>query len=247
VTHVRTDDGVDLATHRFVAAGEPRGAVVLVHGFSATKDDPNVVGVAAALAGAGLDVITYDSRGHGGSGGTCTLGDTERHDVAAAIELARVRTPNVVLVGASMGAIAVLRAGACDPHVRGVVTVSAPSSWRLPRTARALFAAGLTRTSAGRRAAARWLHVRVEPRWSNPTSPRDVAAELTVPLVVIHGEHDRFIHRHDAVDLYRHAGSEARLVMVPRMGHSFAPACVGAVLDAVDWVLGAKDAATTSA
>ena len=59
----------------------------------------------------------------------------------------------VVIVGASMGAIAALRYAAgpvVDPGLVGVVAVSSPAGWRLPRNARSVLAAGLTRTRLGR-------------------------------------------------------------------------------------------------
>src|SRR5690606_6135123 len=84
-------------------------------------------------------------------GGLCTLGDAERHDVAAAAAAARTLAPQVVVVGASLGAIAALRHAVDDAGLAGVVTVSAPARWRL-RTPRAALAALLTRTGAGRRA-----------------------------------------------------------------------------------------------
>ena len=72
------------------------------------------------------------------------------------------------LVGASMGAIAVLRYAVTDADLAGVVSVSSPAAWRVPRTARSLLAAGLTRTAPGRWVAARRLKLRISPRWSNP-------------------------------------------------------------------------------
>ena len=77
----------------------------------------------------GFDVVSYDARGHGRSTGESTLGDLEQHDVAAAVALARTRSSDVVLVGASMGAIAALRYAATDPELRGVVAVSCPARW----------------------------------------------------------------------------------------------------------------------
>ena len=76
--------------------------------------------MARALRGRGhMPCITYDGRGQGDSGGLCTLGDAERHDVAAAVAFAREHADRVVVVGASMGAIAVLRHAAGDADLAG--------------------------------------------------------------------------------------------------------------------------------
>src|SRR4051812_13854238 len=118
---MNTSDGLALAGHRRLSTSTPPpAAAVIVHGFSASASCPNVTALADALHHAGLDVVTYDARGHGESPGESTLGDTERFDVEAAVAMARVRTPNVVLIGASMGAIAALRYAATDPELRGV-------------------------------------------------------------------------------------------------------------------------------
>jgi len=85
---LRTADGVALAG-RIRAVDNPRAAVVVVHGFTATQDHPEVLAVADALVAHGFDVVTYDGRGHGSSEGICTLGHHERADVAAAVAVAR--------------------------------------------------------------------------------------------------------------------------------------------------------------
>ena len=81
-----THDSVELAGRRWLHE-RPSVAVVLVHGFAASADDPLVVAVAETLHTRGFEVVSYDSRGHGRSSGESTLGDLERHDVAAAVAL----------------------------------------------------------------------------------------------------------------------------------------------------------------
>src|SRR5439155_23849763 len=152
VTTLTTVDGVRLAAHLHHVA-RPRGTVVLAHGFTASATHDDVEALARALVEAGYDVVTYDARGHGASTGWCTLGDLERHDVAAAARAARPESGRVVLVGLSMGAIAVLRhassneRGHDDAAGAGVVTVSAPARWKLPRNARGVLSAGITSTA----------------------------------------------------------------------------------------------------
>ncbi|MFB3737951.1 MAG: alpha/beta hydrolase [Candidatus Velamenicoccus archaeovorus] len=234
-----TRDGVVLAARWWLPSGGDRATVVLAHGFSASKDDGQLVAVAEVLRRAGYAVLSYDARGHAGSGGLCTMGDLERLDVAAAVAEARTRSAPVVAVGASMGAIAVLRYAATDPDLAGVVSVSSPALWRLPSNVRTLGAAMLTRTRAGRRLAERWMHVRVSPRWDDPEPPKRLAARLSVPLAVVHGGRDRFIEPSEA-PLLAAAAPRARLLLVPAMRHAFDRAAVPAVREAVDWVLEAS-------
>lgn len=88
---LETADGIRLATRRWPALDQGRATVVVAHGLTANKDEPRVVSLCAALQRQGFEVIAYDSRGHGQSGGQCTLGDLERHDVAAVVRWAPSR------------------------------------------------------------------------------------------------------------------------------------------------------------
>jgi alpha-beta hydrolase superfamily lysophospholipase len=232
-----TSDGIELAVRTWPAAGDARATVVLVHGLAATKDNPELVAVAVALQERGFNVLAYDARGHGKSGGICTLGDLERHDVAAAVERARHSGLPVVVVGASMGGIAVLRHAADDPGLAGVVTVSSPADWRLHRSPGTLLLTGMIRTRLGRAFAARLFRVRLSPRWSDPEPPRALAGRVASPLAVVHGERDRFIPVREAAGLYAAGGGPRRLFLVPRMGHAFHPEAIANINEAVDWAL----------
>ena len=145
-----------------------------------------------------------------------------------------------MLVGASMGGIAVLRYAASidDPEsLAGVVTVSCPAEWRLPRNARGVFAAALTRTPPGRALTSRLMRVQVAPRWTNPEPPIDLVPRITCPVAIIHGTADRFVAPAAAAELHRVANSPRRLDLVPGLGHAFEPESIPAVRDAVTWAL----------
>jgi alpha-beta hydrolase superfamily lysophospholipase len=240
MTMLTTSDGIELAARTWSATGDPRASVVLVHGLAATKDNPELVAVATALQERGFDVLAYDARGHGQSGGICTLGDLERHDVAAAVAHVSASGLPVIIVGASMGGIAVLRYAADDPTLAGVVTVSSPADWRLPRSPGTLLLTGMIRTRLGRAFAARLFHVRLSPHWSNAEPPRALAGRVVSPLAVVHGERDHFIPAREAAGLFSAGGGERRLFLVPKMGHAFHPAAVSVIGEAVEWALAAS-------
>jgi alpha-beta hydrolase superfamily lysophospholipase len=233
---LRTEDGLHLPA-RWWYAEDPRATVVLVHGFTASKDDPALGAVAEQLQSAGYDVISYDARGHGASAGLSTLGDMERHDVAAAVNTARPRGRPVVLVGASMGAIAVLRHAAECADLSGVVTVSSPARWQVPRTWRSILAVALTQTRGGRALTARRLGARVSPSWTWSDPPITLVEKITAPIAFIHGARDRFILPKSAAELYEAAPEPRRLEIVPGMGHAYDPAGTAAIIGAIDWVL----------
>jgi alpha-beta hydrolase superfamily lysophospholipase len=233
-----TTDGFKLRARWWRAARPKKATVVLVHGFAASTSQSAVVAQAEALTEAGYDVFSYDSRGHGDSGGLCTLGDLEVLDVAAAVE--RVRSPDhpVVLVGASMGAIAALRYAAREaPGVAGVVSISCPASWQPPRSLRGLATMAITRTGAGRLLIRRWMKVRLSPCWTGATPPVELAASISVPVAVVHGTDDRMFAPSDAEKIYRSCPGPRRLDIVPAMGHAFDRRAAAAIRAAVDWVV----------
>jgi pimeloyl-ACP methyl ester carboxylesterase len=242
VTTLTTVDGVRLAAHLHHVA-RPRGTVVLAHGFTASATHDDVEALAGALVDAEYDVVTYDARGHGGSTGQCTLGDLERHDVAAAARAARPASGQVVLVGLSMGAIAVLRHAAStersvgDPAVAGVVTVSAPARWKLPRNARGVLSAGITSTAPGRAFAARQLGVRLAARRHRPAPPVDLVSALDVPVAIVHGIDDPFLPSSNARVLFDAAHDPRRLDLVPGAWHAHDEAALPVVAAAVGWTL----------
>ena len=86
--------------------------------------------MAAALART-ADVVAFDLRGHGRSGGRNTVGDRELLDVDAAVAWARAAGyARVATAGFSLGAAVALRQAALGGHrPDAVVAVSGPARW----------------------------------------------------------------------------------------------------------------------
>ncbi len=212
-----------------------------MHGFGASGDEVRTVGLADALVGAGYGVLTYDARGHGRSGGECTLGDREQLDVAAAVEAVRGDDRRVVVVGTSMGAIGVLRHAAAAPGaVDAVVIGSCPARWTLPRNARGIASAALTHTPPGRWFARRSMGVRIAGRIDRPAPPIELVGGVEVPLAIVHGRVDPFIPVADAEALHEAARDPRRLVLVDDLAHAYEPEAIAPILDAVDWALSVR-------
>jgi uncharacterized protein len=233
-----TADGVRLHC-RYWSTEMARAVVVLAHGFAGSCDNIAVVRQAQALRAAGFDVLSYDSRGHGRSEGQCALGDLESYDIAAAVARAKRTGLDVVLVGASMGAVAALRYAATgDNELAGVVSISAPARFRTPRSAPGALVIGLARTRLGRRIAKHHLHVRIAPTWNAPAFPSELVRCIAVPVVIVHGDQDRYIPTSDAQAIYQACNSpHRRLELVPGMGHAFDHKALPAVNNALDWLL----------
>lgn len=234
---LRTQDGLALVADVHHPDDAPDGAAVVVHGFTGSRRNAAVRAQAVALRDAGLAVVVPDLRGHGDSPGACTLGHFESLDVGAAVELARGLHPHVVLVGASMGAISVLRYAADHHDIAGVVAVSGPSAWKLPRTPVGLLAAALSQTRLGRAVARRHLGVTVAPGFSYAAPPVELVTRVTTPLAIVHGAADRMIPLQAARELQAAATGPHSLHIVERMGHAFEEFGRATVTTAAAWVL----------
>jgi uncharacterized protein len=95
--------------------------VLVCHGLGANK--ANHLILAQSLVPAGYNVLVFDFRAHGESGGQlASFGDLERYDVLGAVRWLRQARPEQSIeiygVGASMGAAALL-AAAADPSPEG--------------------------------------------------------------------------------------------------------------------------------
>jgi alpha-beta hydrolase superfamily lysophospholipase len=242
---VITTDGVQLQCRRWSHPEGARAVVVVVHGFASGRDNPDVKALADQLFSAHLDVVTYDARGHGLSEGHCGVGSTEHLDVAGVVSQVATDELPVVLIGVSMGAVAVVshlaRIDARDEPVVGAVLVSAPSRWRMRPSAVGLLMALVTRSGIGRWAASRWLGVRIERGWWPGETPESAIVRIGIPVVVVHGEADRLLTSSHARRLHTSGRAANRLHLVQGMGHGLDALGQGAVLEAVQWLLSDRD------
>jgi uncharacterized protein len=122
-----------LRLRAWLALGSPqRPAVVLVHGLGDSLE--SYVDIADALRARGHTTLLVDLRGHGGSQGSITtLGAREREDVRAAIDWLRGQAstaPDPIVMGWSMGAVAVLRAAADRDDISAVIAESPYDTYR---------------------------------------------------------------------------------------------------------------------
>ncbi len=246
---MRTRDGVDLAAAYLPRLGggsdaDPGAAILLVHGFGASGRKPAYARLAAALA-TDAPVLALDLRGHGRSGGVCTLGDREVLDVEAAVGwLAGSGHRSVVAIGASMGATAVLGAAASGVAFAGVVTISGPAMFREVVPPGPLRQLQQVWHSPVRRAALRaGLRIRLAApaQWSSPPDPEVAAGRIRTPLLVVHGVDDPYFPVEDARRLAAAAGVASELwIAGPGFGHAedgFTDAFAAALGSAVSTVL----------
>jgi alpha-beta hydrolase superfamily lysophospholipase len=128
-TTVATGSGA-LYAETFAAKGDPKGVVLISHGYA--EHCGRYREVAHVLVNDGWSVMTYDVRGHGqspGARGTIDRFDTYLHDLHAVHTRARELAPGkpIVLLGHSHGSLITLRALCSDnPPQAACAIVSSP-------------------------------------------------------------------------------------------------------------------------
>lgn len=223
-TRLHAADGTRLAGTYLPGPPASPTAVLLLHGFAANRRKPAYARLADGLAQQ-VPVLALDLRGHGGSGGICTLGDHEVVDVEAGLTwLRRLGHRHVVTVGLSMGATSALHAASLGADTDAVVAVSAPAWFRdVPdtdalRRLHAVWQRPVAR--AGLRVA---LGVRLAgpAAWRSPPHPAEMAARISRPLLVVHGADDAYFPPSDADDLAAAAAGPVALWQEPAgFGHA---------------------------
>ena len=200
-------------------------SVLLVHGLGGGKAD--VLTMAEPLLNAGYNVLLIDLRAHGRSGGQfSSFGDLERHDVEAAAAWAKANRPaatrQLVALGASMGAAAVLAAR--------------DEAGKSPFDAVAVLGCyddlgGLARSIVGRQfvwplsQVAEWVALPAASIHAGTDlarfRPAAFAADLwPTPLLVVHGTRDATIPFASGQRLYRAASDPKRSWWVEGQGHN---------------------------
>jgi uncharacterized protein len=200
---LETEDGIRLGAWFVPAPGStPRGPAVLVCNGNAGSRALRAP-LAAALARAGLSVLLFDYRGFGGNPGRPSEEGLAADARAARAWLAarpEVDPSRIAYFGESLGAAVALRLAVERPPAALVL--------RSPFTSLA---------DVGRLHYP-WLPVRLLLADRYPSAER--VADLTVPLLVVAGEHDRIVPAALSRRLYDAAAEPKRFVLVPGADHN---------------------------
>jgi alpha-beta hydrolase superfamily lysophospholipase len=227
---VRTEDGVRLAGIAVPSlAGPPAPGArpltfVVAHGFTNSTARAPFTRLAGWLRRFGA-VRAVDFRGHGRSGGASGAGgDPELRDVDAAVAAARADGADaVVTLGLSMGGGAALRQAALGRHrPDAVVGISAVSRWYVRDTPPMRRVHWLLETTSGRRLGSRLVRLRLgEPWLTPPPAPLQVVHRIApTPLLLVHGDADRYFPLEHFRALAQAAGPSAAAWVVPGFGHA---------------------------
>jgi pimeloyl-ACP methyl ester carboxylesterase len=209
-------DGVRLVGWLFPATGVARkGLMIYLHGIADNR--ASGVGIAQRFTPQGYDVLVYDSRAHGESGGdVCTYGFHERRDVSRALDAAGAS--QAILFGSSLGAAVALQAAAVEPRIRGVIAQSPFADLRTIVEERAKRFGPLA--TRGEIAAALRLAEQQAAFRVDDVSPLALAPRIRVPVLLIHGERDRETAPAHSRRIHDALGGPRQLLIVPGAGHN---------------------------
>jgi pimeloyl-ACP methyl ester carboxylesterase len=233
-----TADGIRLSGLHY-DTGRRDLATVVAHGFTGSSRTPSVQRIARGIADSGTSVLSLDFRGHGRSGGACTAGDLEIHDVAAAVAWLRAAGyERIAVLGWSMGGSAVLRYAGLGGDADAIVSVSSPGTWYERGTRSMRLVHWMCETRSGR------LTCRVVRRtrlahdgWVDvPKAPAEVAGNIAPrPLLIVHGDADHYFPiRH--VHALAAAAPQADIWIEPGMGHAETATTAQLVARIMEWV-----------
>lgn len=224
------EDGVRLRGWYIpAAAGEgSEKTVILIHdrGGNRLQEHLPAAELAAALVEAGYNVLLYDSRAHGNSGGgSHTLGMDEIRDVGGAVDFLKgmradggeAQPLSIAVLGHGIGGVTAIRAAARIYEIDAVIADSPFADlsehvhrnidqWTgLPALPFRLLTPRLLRS-----------FTKVDFAAVSPVA--DVAG-MAKPVMIIHGLDDRVVPHEDSLALARAAAGPADLWLVPGADH----------------------------
>jgi pimeloyl-ACP methyl ester carboxylesterase len=203
---------IRLKAWRLRATERTRGVVIYLHGVADNR--MSGLGIGRRFAEKGFDVIAYDSRAHGESGGeACTYGFYEKRDLIRVLDTIAVRP--IVLFGVSLGAAVALQTAALDDRVGAVVAVETFSD--LTTVARERAPSIMTQRSFEKAIALAERRAAFQIR---DVSPVAAAADIRVPVLLIHGASDHHTPLEHSRRVFEALPGPKRLFVVPNAGHN---------------------------
>ena len=209
---VDLDVGIHLVGWLFRTDRPRRGLLVYLHGLGDNRSSG--IWIAQHFNALGFDVLAYDSRAHGESGGdACTYGFYEKKDLSRALD--KLGGGPIVAFGVSLGAGIALQAAAEDPRIALVVAVAPISDLRTAAAERAPFFASRANVDEAFRIAEREGAFQADE-----VNPAMAATKIHAPVLVIHGADDRETPPAHSERVYAALAGPKKLVLVPGAHHN---------------------------
>lgn len=217
-------DGESQLSAWFIPAEKPKATIIYLHGVADNKMSGLLL--AKVWYDHHFNVLIYDSRAHGESGGRyCTYGFHEKFDVQKAIDFlfAMSKEKNIAIgkigvFGTSMGAAIALQAASIEPRIAAIVS---EASFATLRQVTVDYQKRLLRlpwhflrniSMKRSESIAQFKHRQV--------SPLSAVSKIHVPIFFIHGIEDHFIKYQYSQELFITANEPKELWFVASAKHS---------------------------
>ncbi|MDD3125980.1 MAG: alpha/beta hydrolase, partial [Candidatus Izemoplasmatales bacterium] len=216
---VSSRNGYDLKTYYLPAKSEfgenNRNFVVISHGYTYTHHGS--IKYAFMMRNLGFNVVMYDERYHGESGGeNCTLGYYEKYDLEDIITDTYHRFGSDLFLGTygeSMGAATVILEQAFDQRVQFVIA-DCPFA-NLPLLVQFIIKKRFHLPKYPFLPLASLFFYLATKAKMNQIMPIDAIQKITKPILLIHGLDDGFIPYYHSQMLYDQCPSPKRLFLAP--------------------------------
>ncbi len=215
-----TNDSILIRGLFIPATGKPKGTILVLHGIASNKE--LMLPYAIDLVKDSFNVVLYDSRAHGESGGEyCTLGYYEKNDVSKCIDKVIQQYGDTCapfgIIGNSMGAAITLQAMAQEKRI--VCGISESSFANLHETM------------------CDYLEQMIHVRWDwittpafarseeiahfhiDQVSPEKSVCSITQPVLLIHGDVDEKINIRYAHRIFDNLHSHKEFYTIHNAGH----------------------------
>ncbi len=212
------DDGIELDAFYVPATGTARANLIMLHGVGSCKEV--YLEYVAALAQTGYNVMLWDQRAHGKSGGKfLTYGYYEKYDVSKAIDWLEAKSADLPtgIYGNSMGGAIAIQSLAGNPGLRFGLIESTFTD--LPAVTNA-YGRRMSGLPIPRFLTDYVLRCAGKIADFNPFSvrPIDAAKKVTQPIMHIHGDADANINIAHAHALFENYASTDKTLYVVENG-----------------------------
>ena len=211
-----TKDKINIAVNHYKCGHDE--VVIVAPGWCMTKDSDAFCGISEMFA-KHFDVISFDFRGHGKSGGMYTFTSKELMDMDAVVRFARKNNyKKIHLAGFSLGAAISLIYASKSRFIDKVILVSAPSDF--DKIENQMWKKEAWGETFKKFEFKRFSSIRPYPIPLNKIKPIDVVDKIKVPTLFIAGEKDPTVHSWHTKKLFEKAVCPKKYMEYPNGCHA---------------------------
>lgn len=198
VVTLTTKDNIEIAADYYENRNE--GIVIVSPGWCMTKDSDAFKRIAQMFSEQ-FDVLSFDFRGHGKSGGWFTFTAKELLDLDAVVKFAKAKNyKKIYLAGFSLGAGTSLIYASKNKDINSVIAVSAPADFG--KIENQMWKKEAWGETFKKFELNRFLSIRPYPIPLKKIKPIDIIDKIECPVLFLAGEKDPTVHSWHTKDLY---------------------------------------------